>query len=151
MNADAKTEILLVEDNPDHAELTMRALRKGSLANHILWVKDGVEALDALRSQHAYADRASRPLPGLVLLDLNLPKLSGLEVLQAMKSDPVLRVIPVIMLTTSGRDDEVKKSFELGANSFVTKPVQFSEFSKKIRQIELYWLLVNRLPSAAAA
>lgn len=151
MNHDAKTEILLVEDNPDHAELTIRALRKGSLANHILWVKDGVAALDALRSQHAYADRSSRPLPGLVLLDLNLPKLSGLEVLQAMKSDPVLRVIPVIMLTTSGREDEVKKSFELGANSFVTKPVQFSEFSEKIRQIELYWLLVNRLPSGEAA
>lgn len=150
MMDDAKTEILLVEDNPDHAELTMRALGKGRLANPILWVKDGVEALDALHGRNAHAGRRSRPLPGLVLLDLNLPKLSGLEVLEAIKTDPVLRVIPVIMLTTSGRDDEVKKSFELGANSFVTKPVQFAQFSEKIRQIEMYWLLVNELPDRDA-
>lgn len=151
MKNDGRTEILLVEDNQDHAELTMRALRKGHLANHIIWVKDGLEAMDVLHARNAYADRQSHPLPGLVLLDINLPKLSGLEVLAAMKSDSVLRVVPVIMLTTSGRDEEVKRSFELGANSFVTKPVQFSEFSEKIRQIEMYWLLVNRLPPAAAA
>ncbi len=147
MKRPPKVDILVVEDNPDHAELTMRALRTGTLANTIEWVKDGVEALDRLYCRNAYADRASDPLPGLVLLDVNLPKRDGFDVLQTIKSDPVLRIIPVVMLTTSGREEEVRKSFDLGANSFVTKPVQFKEFTDKIRQIEVYWGLINRLPT----
>ena len=140
------TEILLVEDNPDHAEFTKRAFMKGQLANTIVWVRDGMEALDYLHRRSPFHEHASKLLPGLVLLDINLPKRNGFEVLKDMRSDPVLRIIPVIMLTTSGREEEVRKSFELGANSFVTKPVQFSEFSEKIRYLGLYWLLVNRLP-----
>jgi CheY-like chemotaxis protein len=144
MKDSEKVDILLVEDNPDHAELTIRTLRKGTLASAVLWVRDGMEALDLLRRRNAYAGHAGRPLPGLVLLDVNLPKRSGLDVLSDIKGDPVLRVMPVVMLTTSGREEEVRRSFELGANSFVTKPVEFSEFAEKIQQIERYWFLINR-------
>lgn len=144
MEPSEKVDILLVEDNPDHAELTIRTLRKGQLASNVLWVHDGVEALDLLYRRNAYAGYAGEPLPGLVLLDVNLPKRSGLDVLSEIKGDPVLRVVPVVMLTTSGREEEVRKSFELGANSFVTKPVQFDEFADRIRQIEQYWFLINR-------
>lgn len=144
MKESEKVDILLVEDNPDHAELTIRTLRKGTLASAVLWVQDGMEALDLLRRRNAYAGHAGRPLPGLVLLDVNLPKRSGLDVLSEIKGDPVLRVMPVVMLTTSGREEEVRRSFELGANSFVTKPVEFSEFAEKIREIERYWFLINR-------
>jgi CheY-like chemotaxis protein len=139
-----KVDILLVEDNPDHAELTIRTLRQGRLANAVLWVHDGIEALDLLHRRNAYASHAGQPLPGLVLLDVNLPKRSGLDVLSEIKGDPMLRVVPVVMLTTSGREEEVRKSFELGANSFVTKPVEFDEFADRIRQIEQYWFLINR-------
>lgn len=151
MEAQEKVDILLVEDNPDHAELTMRTLRKGKLANAVLWVRDGIEAMDLLYRRNAYADHAGKPLPGLVLLDVNLPKRSGLEVLGEIKGDPTLRVIPVVMLTTSGREEEVRRSFELGANSFVTKPVRFDEFSEKIQQIEQYWFLINRLSTRPRA
>jgi CheY-like chemotaxis protein len=144
MKESDRVDILLVEDNPDHAELTIRTLRKGKLANAVLWVRDGIEAMDVLYRRNAYADHAGRPLPGLVLLDVNLPKRNGLDVLGDIKGDPVLRVVPVVMLTTSGREEEVRRSFELGANSFVTKPVEFSEFAEKIQQIEQYWFLINR-------
>ena len=147
MDQERKIEILLVEDNPDHAEFTRRALLKGNLANTLMWVKDGMEALDYLHRRNAFQAHALKPLPGLVLLDISLPKRTGFEVLKDMRSDPVLRLIPVIMLTTSGREEEIRKSFDLGANSFVTKPVQFNEFLETIRQMEVYWLLVNRLPA----
>jgi DNA-binding response OmpR family regulator len=101
--------------------------------------------MDLLHRRNAYADQAGKPLPGLVLLDVNLPKRSGLDVLSDIKGDPVLRAVPVVMLTTSGREEEVRRSFELGANSFVTKPVRFDEFSEKIQQVEQYWFLINRL------
>lgn len=149
MEREQCTDILVVEDNPDHAEMTLHALRNGHLANAVVWVKDGAEALDCLHRRNAYLDRAAAPLPGLVLLDINLPKRSGFEVLEDIKSDPLLRIIPVVMLTTSGREEEVRRSFELGANSFVVKPVQFNDFVEKIRQMEMYWLLVNRLPPSA--
>lgn len=151
MDGAEKVDILLVEDNPDHAELTIRTLRQGRLANAVLWVRDGIEAMDLLHRRNAYADHAGRPLPGLVLLDVNLPKRSGLDVLSEIKGDPVLRVVPVVMLTTSGREEEVRKSFELGANSFVTKPVRFDEFSERIRQIEQYWFLINRSSAGTRA
>jgi len=136
-------DILLVEDNPDHAELTRQALDEGQLANRVHWVKDGREALDYLFRVGKYAS-ANRP--GLVLLDINLPKVSGLDVLKAIKEDKELRTIPVIMLTTSDREEEVVKSYRSGVNSFITKPIKFQEFSDKVKALKLYWLLTNRSP-----
>lgn len=138
-------EILLVEDNPDHAELTCRSLESGSVANRVTWVKDGQEALDCLFKKAPYANA---PRPGLILLDINLPKVNGLEVLKKIKETEDLRVIPVIMLTTSDRDEEALKCYNFGANSFITKPVKFTEFSEKVKSLKLYWLLVNRPPKS---
>lgn len=135
--------ILLVEDNPDHAELTRRALLDGSVANQITWLKDGQAALDFLFRTGAYGEA---PRPNLILLDINLPKVSGLEVLKRIKENDSLRVIPVIMLTTSDRDEEVVRSYHDGANSFITKPVKFAEFFEKVRSLRMYWMLVNRNP-----
>ncbi|MBI3621239.1 MAG: response regulator [Nitrospirae bacterium] len=148
---DRPIHILLVEDNPDHAMMTTRALKKGKLNNSLHWVKDGQEALDYLFHQDAYADAAKAPTPGLVLLDLNLPKHSGFEVLERIKQDPILKTTPVIMLTTSGRDEEVNKCYTLGANSFITKPVEYEDFQKVVQKLECYWLLMGRLPNANAA
>ena len=138
--------ILLVEDNPDHAELTMMALKRGKLANQIVWVKDGEEALHYLFHEGSYGDGASAPRPGLVLLDIRLPKVDGLEVLRQMKTDKALGLIPVVMLTTSDRPGEVEEAYRLGANSYITKPVRFTEFLQKVETVELYWLLTNTLP-----
>lgn len=138
--------ILLVEDNPDHAELTMQALKRSKLINQIFHVKDGEEALQFLFRQGPYADREKEPRPGLILLDLRLPKADGLEVLRRVKADPALRSIPTVMLTTIEEREEMKKAYELGANSYVTKPVQFSEFMEKVQAIGLYWLLTNAQP-----
>jgi len=137
--------ILLVEDNPDHAELTRRALEIGNMVNKITWVKDGEEALDFLYQRGAWADKNSER-PGLILLDVNLPKISGQEVLRQIKDDAELMSIPVVMLTTSDRDDEVSAAYQSGANSWVTKPVQFTEFMDKVKNVKLYWVLTNRLP-----
>jgi CheY-like chemotaxis protein len=133
-------EILLVEDNPDHAELTQRALTDGRVGNKIHWVKDGQEALDYLY-RHGKYEKA--PHPGLILLDIKLPKVNGHEVLKKIKEDGVLRVIPVIMLTTSDQDEEAMKCYSIGANSFITKPVRFAEFTEKVKALSYYWLLVN--------
>lgn len=141
-------EILLVEDNPDHAELTRRSLESGSVANRVTWVKDGQEALDYLFKKEPYANA---PRPGLILLDINLPKVNGLEVLKKIKETEDLRVIPVIMLTTSDRDEEALKCYSFGANSFITKPVKFTEFSEKVKSLKIYWLLVNRPPKSDAS
>ena len=137
--------ILLVEDNPDHAELTMKTLSGGKLLNQVFWVQDGAEALDYLWRRNGYADPEKSPRPGLILLDIKLPKVDGIEVLKQIKSDETLRRIPTVMLTTSERDEEMIKSYGLGANSFVTKPVNFGAFVETIKQIELYWVLTNRL------
>ena len=141
-------EILLVEDNPDHAELTRRSLENGSVVNKVTWVKDGHEALDYLFKKGPYANAAR---PGLILLDINLPKINGLEVLKKIKENEDLRVIPVIMLTTSDRDEEALKCYNIGANSFITKPVKFTEFSEKVKSLKLYWMLVNRPPKSDAS
>lgn len=138
--------ILLVEDNPDHADLTLRALREGNLLNELFWVKNGEEALDFLHRRGPYGNGASAPRPGLVLLDIKLPKVDGLEVLRRIKGDQELRSIPVVMLTTSEEDHEVTESYKTGANSFVSKPVRFSEFVEKIKALKLYWVVTNRLP-----
>jgi CheY-like chemotaxis protein len=134
-----------VEDNPDHAELTQRALESGNMVNKIVWVKDGEEALDFLYQRGAWAG-ASTERPGLILLDVNLPKVSGQDVLRQIKDDPELMSIPVVMLTTSDRDDEIGTAYRAGANSWVTKPVQFTEFMDKVKTVKLYWVLTNHLP-----
>jgi len=143
-------DILLVEDNPDHAALTMRALRDGNMMNEIFWVKDGQEAVDFLDRSGRYAVPARASRPGLILLDIRLPKLDGHEVLRHIKSDPALRSIPVIMLTTSERDDEINACYEAGVNSYVSKPVKFADFVETIKSLKLYWIVVNHLPDPTA-
>lgn len=146
MDRNSAETILLVEDNPDHAELTLRALGTSHLLNQVFWVKDGVEALDFLYHRGQYADGAGAPDPALILLDIKLPRLDGHEVLRQIKRDDRLRSIPVVMLTTSDRGDEVKECYRAGANSFVTKPLRFAEFVEKVRAVKLYWMLTNHVP-----
>jgi CheY-like chemotaxis protein len=142
--------VLLVEDNPDHAELTLKALKDGNLLNEIAWVRDGEAALDFLYHRGRYADATKAPRPGLILLDLRLPKVDGHEVLRQIKGDEDLRSIPVVMLTTSEREDEICQSYKAGANSFVSKPVRFADFVERVRSLKLYWVLTNVLPGSRA-
>jgi len=139
-------KILLVEDNPDHIELTLRALKGNRVVNGIYVVKDGQQALDYMYRRGEYSDKSKAPRPGLILLDVKLPKMDGFEVLRQLKKDPDLKSIPIIMLTTSSREEEVAKGYTEGANSYVTKPVNFSEFVQKIKDIQLYWAITNTLP-----
>ena len=139
--------VLLVEDNPDHAELALRALKDTGPIKDIVWVKDGEEALEYVGQRGRYeVHRVVRP--ALILLDINLPKVSGHEVLRRIKGDPELRLIPVVMLTTSCRDDEVRETYKAGANSFVTKPIRFTEFMETMRALKLYWLMTCVLPES---
>ena len=137
-------EILLVEDNPLDAELTMSALKGDGVANHITWVKDGEQALDYLFRRGKYADLADKPLPRLVLLDLKMPKVNGIEVLQAVKSDERTRRIPVVVMTSSQEESDVAKTYDLGVNSYVVKPVDFNTLADVTRQAGYYWLAINR-------
>jgi len=139
-------EILLVEDNPYDVELTLRAFKQYNIANNICTVRDGAEALEFIFCTGAYADRDSS-VPKLILLDLKLPKLDGVEVLQRIKADPRTKLIPVVALTTSNAERDVKECYQLGINSYIVKPLDFKQFSEAIRQVGLYWLLLNRLPS----
>ncbi len=141
-------QILLVEDNPFDAELCIRALRKNHFANDLVWVKDGAEALDFLFSAGAYADRKSNDGLKVILLDLRLPKIDGLEVLHRIRGDRRARHIPLVVLTSSQEDRDVIESYSLGVNSFISKPVDFPEFSSTVEKLGLYWLLINR-PSPA--
>jgi len=136
-------EILLVEDNPRDAELTIRALKRNNLANRLVHVEDGREALDFLFKQGKYADTNLGDMPKVVLLDLKLPKVNGLEVLRIMKSDERTRTIPVVMVTSSAEDPDIRAAYELGANSYVVKPVQFDSFLEAMTRLGGYWLLVN--------
>jgi len=138
--------ILLVEDDPDHAELTIRALKDNNVLNEVYVVRDGQEALDFMYHRGKYTDKEKFSRPGLILLDIRLPKMDGLEVLKELKADPRLKSIPVIMLTTSERDEEIAESYGAGANSYVVKPVEFEEFTKKIKELNLYWTITNTLP-----
>jgi two-component system, response regulator len=138
-------EILLVEDNPTDAELTIRALKKKNLTNKLVWVKDGAEALDFLFATGSYADR-SEGLPRLILLDLRMPKVDGLEVLQQIKADEQTKKIPVVVLTSSKEDKDIVESYKLGVNSYVSKPVEFDEFTEAISTLGLYWMLLNKPP-----
>jgi len=142
-------EILLVEDNMADAELALHAFKKNKIANHVLHLQDGAEALDFLFSRGAYHGQASHP-PRIVLLDLKLPKIDGLEVLKQIKSNPITKAIPVILLTSSNEERDLVASYQLGVNSYIQKPVNFNEFQEVVRQLGLYWLVVNREPPAAA-
>jgi two-component system response regulator len=140
-------DILLVEDNPRDAELTMRALKKNNLANNVHVVEDGADALDFLFCRGAYETRNGAAHPKVVLLDLKLPKVSGLEVLEAIKADETTRSIPVVIVTSSREDPDIKAAYALGANSYVVKPVDFHAFSDAMSNVGFYWLLVNQPPT----
>jgi two-component system, response regulator len=141
-----QVEILLIEDNPLDAELTIRALKKGGLANNLLWLKDGEQALDYVFRRGRYADRDD-VLPRLVLLDLKMPRVDGIEVLKAIKQDERTRRIPIVIMTSSQEERDVAQSYDLGANSYVVKPVDFGAFADIARQAGFYWLAINRAPS----
>lgn len=138
--------ILLVEDNPDDEALTIRALHKNNIVNEVVVARDGVEALDFLFGAGAEAEEKPRGLPQLVLLDLKLPRVDGLEVLRRIRSDPRTRLLPVVVLTSSREERDLVESYSLGANSYVRKPVDFVEFTEAVRQLGLYWLLLNEPP-----
>lgn len=140
-----QVEILLVEDNPRDAELTMRSLKKGGVANNILWLKDGEQALNYLFRRGEYEAREDR-YPRLVLLDLKMPRVDGMEVLKAVKADARTRRIPVVVMTSSQEEKDLAQSYDLGVNSYIVKPVDFSAVADVARQAGYYWLAVNRTP-----
>jgi two-component system response regulator len=143
---DETKTILLVEDNPDDQALTLRALKKNKILNEVVVASDGVEALDYLFGTGAHAGRDLREQPQLVLLDLKLPKIDGLEVLRRLRADTRTRLQPVVILTTSNEDRDILSSYELGANSYIRKPVDFEQFMDAVRQLGLYWLVLNVAP-----
>lgn len=136
--------ILLVEDNPDDQALLLRAMKKNHLANEIVVANDGVEALDYLFGRGSFSDRDMSARPELILLDLKLPRMSGFEVLQALRADERTKYIPVVVLTSSAEEADMVKSYDLGANSFVQKPVDFEEFVEAAAKLGLYWLVLNK-------
>ena len=144
MIADVRT-ILLAEDNANDVELTLAALRENNLINPVVVARDGLDALDYLRRRNRHADRMAGN-PALFLLDLKMPKVDGLEVLRAIKADPVLKQLPVVVLTSSREHQDVAKSYELGVNAYVVKPVEFEKFVEAVKQLGLFWLLVNEPP-----
>ncbi|MFH1288625.1 MAG: response regulator [bacterium] len=139
-------EILLVEDNPDHVTLILHVLKDNKVVNNVHVVEDGELALDYLYHRGKFCDEKSFPMPNLILLDVKLPRLDGFEVLKVIKNDPAFKKIPVVMLTTSDKDEEIIRGYKEGANSYVTKPVDFNEFRKKIKNLDMYWALVSELP-----
>lgn len=140
-------DILLVEDNADDLEMTLHALRRGKVANHIQVVRDGAEALDFLFCKGAFADRSIAAMPKVIMLDLKLPKVDGKEVLRLIKADPRTRSIPVVILTSSKEQRDVEESYALGVNSFIVKPVSFDSFVKAVQELGMYWLLLNEPPA----
>lgn len=138
-------KILLVEDNPDDVELTLHALKKNNIVNPVNVVRDGQEALDYLSHKGKYSG-SEHALPNLILLDLKLPKVDGVEVLRMVKNDSKLKVIPVVILTSSKEESDMVKSYDLGVNSYIRKPVDFDQFTEVVKQIGFYWLLINEPP-----
>jgi two-component system response regulator len=139
-------DILLVEDNPDDVDLTMRAFRKTELVSTVAVARDGIQALDYLFATGQYADRDPAELPRLVLLDLKLPRLDGLQVLERVRANPVTRIIPVVILTSSTEQRDLRSGYALGANSYIRKPVDFEQFVDALGHINTYWLEMNQLP-----
>jgi two-component system response regulator len=144
MNPSDPVEILLVEDNPSDLELALHALRKNNLANRIEVARDGEEAIDFIFGKGANPNGRSHERPKVILLDLKLPKVDGLEVLKRIKSDPQTRSIPVVVLTSSREECDIVRSYELGVNSYIVKPVDFQQFTEAVRQLQLYWVLLNQ-------
>lgn len=143
---DVIVEILLVEDNPNDAELTLRALKKNKIANNIVHVQDGEEALDFLFAKNQYADREVNNKPKLILLDLKLPKVSGIEVLHDIKSSDLTKFIPVVVLTSSKEERDIIETYNLGVNSYIVKPVDFDKFIEAVKELGFYWLVLNQRP-----
>ena len=139
-------EILLVEDNPDDVELTLRAFKKHNLSNQIHVCRDGAEAMDYVFGEGQYAGRTVENAPRVILLDLKLPKVTGLEVLQRIKSDPRTQRVPVVVLTSSREERDLVDSYRLGVNSYIVKPVNFEQFTDAVQKVGLYWLLLNQAP-----
>jgi two-component system response regulator len=140
--------ILLVEDNPDDEALTLRALRKNNIVNQVVVARDGREALDYMLGMGEYSGRDQNQLPQVILLDLKLPKIDGLEVLRQLRSNPHTKLVPVVILTSSNEEQDRFKGYDLGANSYVRKPVDFNKFIEAVRQLGLYWLVFNERPPA---
>jgi two-component system, response regulator len=147
----SSVEILLVEDNPNDVELTLHTLKENRLTNAVQVVRDGAEALDFLLLRGAFADRDPTRLPKVVLLDIKLPKVDGLEVLRGIRADPRTRTLPVVMLTSSREERDIIESYRLGVNSYIVKPVDFAQFTESVRELGMYWLLLNRPPEGVAA
>lgn len=147
MNASTSLELLLVEDNPQDLELALRAFRKAGLAKRIQVARDGAEALDYLFCEGEYSSRRIEAVPRVVLLDLKLPKIDGLEVLRRIKADPRTRSIPIVVLTTSNEQKDLIESYQLGVNSYIVKPVSFDRFVEVVRDLGFYWLLLNQAPT----
>jgi two-component system, response regulator len=140
--------ILLVEDNADDEALTLRALKKNNITNEVVVARDGAEALDYLFGTGAYQGRDARTLPQVVLLDLKLPKIDGLEVLERTRADKRTKLLPIVILTSSNEEQDLLRGYDLGANSYVRKPVDFAQFIEAVRNLGLYWLLLNERPPA---
>ncbi|MDW3208869.1 MAG: response regulator [Reichenbachiella sp.] len=148
MPEQTEADIVLVEDNPNDAEITIRSLKKHHLANKLVWLKDGVEALDYLLARNKYADRNIHDLPRVIFLDLKLPKVDGTEVLAEIRKNEVTKKIPVVVLTSSKEEQDVMKTYDLGVNSYIVKPVEFENFAKAIAEVGFYWLITNTTPSS---
>jgi len=142
-----EVEILLVEDNPNDVELALRALKKNNLANRVFIVKDGAEALDFIFGRGAHQDRRVENVPRVILLDLKLPKVDGIEVLRAIRSDERTKYIPVVVLTSSSEERDIVETYRLGVNSYIVKPVNFEKFIDVVRELGYYWLLLNHRPA----
>jgi two-component system response regulator len=149
--SDSNKAILLVEDNPDDVVLTLRAFKRSHVMNPIAVARDGIEALDFLFARGAYTDRATAPLPTLIILDLKLPKLDGLGVLKAVRADERTRLLPVVILTSSKEEQDVISGYSLGANSYVRKPVDFAEFVEAVKVLGMYWMMMNQGPPERAS
>ena len=141
---EAKVDIIIVEDDPNDAELIMRVFRKHNLTNKIIHLKDGEEALNYLFKQGGQGDNSALLSPKVILLDLKLPKIDGIEILQRIKSDELTKNIPVVVLTSSAEDRDIKAAYNLGVNSYVTKPIKFEEFAKVVSELRMYWVLLNK-------
>lgn len=146
MDESGQVEILLVEDDPADAEMTLRALRQNNLANRVHWVKDGAEALEFMFRSGSYAGRDPNRTPKLIMLDIKMPKVDGIEVLRRLKANEATRTVPVVVMTSSNEEQDVMESYRLGVNSYIVKPVHFDSFVETVAKIGLYWVLTNRVP-----